>query len=312
MLQIGITATRPGRWRAGTRNSAWSRILPASWVEVPDDCRAKYYTWLVADEEAGLLAVLRHLLHLPDWALSAISPDDTRAIIGLLSWMRPTADCKSIPFPSFQHRGITYHFPKPKGSNVTCLEYPLADEYYLRFYHSAQGDAEALLLLVATICRESEPDHAAAARRGDPRVPLNSRAEIEARALRLAGLPAYMQFAALLYFAGLKEYVYNTYKAWIFEEEDVDDPEAETPDEDDDEDEYEAAPEQAPARASGPDFGWWGIFQDAAEAGLFGTLDDVYHTSLHNVAMWLVRQRVRADAQRQQFSTIKTSRHDDI
>ncbi len=308
MLIVNITANRPGRWSAGIRTSAWRRQLPESWADIPERLRARYYALVLADDTLGIRAVLRDLLRLPGWALLAMPATDAGAMLGALAWMKPVADCKMLPFPRFEHRGITYHFPKPKGSNVTCLEYPLADEYYMRFVGSGQGDAEALCLLVATLCREEDTDTAAATRRGDPRIPLNSRAEVEARAKRLTDLPAYLQFATLLYFAGLKEYIYRTYKDWIFDDEDIE--EDETQDDEPDDDDYEeqeadTEPERKPV--DGPDFGWWGIFQDVAEAGLFGNLDTVYHTSLHNVAMWLVRQRMRADAQRQQLNYIRNN-----
>src|SRR5690606_26772363 len=153
-------------------------------------------------------------------------------------------------------------------------------------------------------CREENPDTAAALRRGDKRTLLNSREEAEARAERLAGLEPYLQFAVLLYFAGLKEYIYKTYKAWLFEDDDDDIEEEKDGDEEDDDEpvQREAAPAQ-------PDFGWWGIYQEAAEAGLFGRLDQVYQASFHDVAMWLVRQRIKADETRR-LNQERNRKHD--
>jgi hypothetical protein len=34
------------------------------------------------------------------------------------------------------------------------------------------------------------------------------------------------------------------------------------------------------------------VFQDVAEAGLFGTMKEVYQANFHEVCMWLVRKRI--------------------
>lgn len=307
MLTVQITATYPGRWRK-TKKMTWRRQLPESWEDIPATRRGHFFNLLVGNEENGVRTVLRHLLRLPAWALQAMRAEEVATLCTVLTWMPPRPDCVRIPFPSFRHQRITYHLPAEKGKNLCCLEYPLADDYYLKFFNTA--DARALLCLVAVLCREENPDASARLSSGDPRVPLLSRAEAEARADRLEGLEPYLQYAVLMYFAGLKEFIYKTYKSWIFEEEeDIDeDEEDEEDDEDPDLDEDAEEPPAASAPSS-PDFGWWGTYQEAAEAGLFGTLDQVYQTNFHNVAMWLVRQRIKAEAMRRQAPTQK--QHDD-
>lgn len=304
MITVQLTASHP-------RKTTWRRQLPESWEDIPAKRRGRYYDRLIGNEQEGVRQVLRQLLRLPAWALRAMNADQVGTLTAALAWMPPRPDCVHIPFPSFTHRGVVYHLPKPKGQNVCCLEYPLADDYYLKFYNT--GDPEALLCLVAVLCREEKPDRARALSSGDMRVPIFSRAEAEARATRLAGMPPYLQYAVLLYFAGLKEYIYKTYKAWLFEEDDVvEDEEEETEDGEDDADPEEEDRPQEAAAPSGPDFGWWGIYQEAAEAGLFGTLEQVYQASFHDVAMWLIRQRVKADQQRHQAAAAQRKRHDDL
>lgn len=303
MITVQLTASH-------ARKATWRRQLPESWEDVPAKRRGQYYDRLIGNEQEGVRQVLRQLLRLPAWALRAMNAEQVGTLTAALAWMLPRPDCVRIPFPSFAHRGVTYHLPLAKGQNICCLEYPLADDYYLRFYNT--GDPEALLCLVAVLCREENPDRARALSAGDRRVPLHSRAEAEARAARLAGMPPYLQYAVLLYFAGLKEYIYKTYKAWLFEEEDViEDEEEDADEESDNEDDEDERPQEASAPSS-PDFGWWGIYQEAAEAGLFGTLEQVYQASFHDVAMWLVRQRVKADEQRHLAAAAQRKRHDDL
>lgn len=310
MLTVQLTAMQPGR--RNPRKATWRRQLPESWEEIPANRRGSFFECLIGNEQEGVRFVLRQLLQLPAWALRAMTADQVSTMTTALAWMLPRPDCMRIPFPSFTHRGVTYHLPKAKGQNICCLEYPLADDYYLKFYNT--GDPEALLCLVAVLCREQQPDHARALSQGDMRVPIRSRAEAEARAVRLAGLPPYLQYAVLLYFAGLKEYIYKTYKAWLFEEDDEIEEEDEQEEDDDEADNEpdDAAPPPEAAAPSSPDFGWWGIYQEAAEAGLFGTLEQVYQASFHDVAMWLVRQRVKADQARHQAAAAQRKRHDDL
>lgn len=292
MIEITISATAPGWWKKKSIVT-WRREIPETWEEVPLARRRRYYSLLITDEKSGVRTVVQQVLRLPAWALRAIPAQDVEAMAATLAWMLPRPDCIALPFASFQYQGITYHLPKPKGSNITCLEYPLADEYYQAF--CATGDVASLLLLVATICREEEKNQATTLRRGDLRRALHSREEVEDRTSRLTGLPAEYAAAVLMYFSGLKQYVWNTYRTWIFE----------TDDEDDDMEE----PSQ-PEAPGGPDFGWWGIYQEAAEAGLFGTLEQVYQASFHDVAIWLVRQRMKAQEMQKQSPVIQ-KRHDD-
>ena len=306
MLTVQLTAMQPGR--RNPRKATWRRQLPEFWEEVPEKRRGSYFECLIGNEQEGVRHVLRQLLRLPAWALRAMTAEQVSTLTSALAWILPRPDCTRIPFPSFTFRGVRYHLPAPKGQNICCLEYPLADEYYLQFYTT--GDPAALLLLVAVLCREEQPDRAKALSLGDMRTQIRSRAEAEARAIRLAGLPPYLQYAVLLYFAGLKEYIYKVYKAWLFEDDEVEDDENE--EEKDDDDDYQEEPQPAPEPGPAqPDFGWWGIYQEAAEAGLFGTLEQVYQTSFHDVAMWLVRQRIKADDMRRQ-NLQRNRQHDNL
>lgn len=292
MIDVVVTAERPGRWWRRARKT-FRRALPERWDEVPDiRTRRLYYRWLMADERLGLQYIIMHRLRLPGWASRAMRVEEVAAMAGALAWMPLRPDCEALPFPSFRHQGVTYHFPTPKGENITCIEYPLADEYYTQFVQE-QSDS-ALLMLTATLVREEEHDLARILREDDYRVPLYGRAEIRDRANRLRTLPGEYQMATLLFFAGLKAYVHRVYGAHIFEETEDD--------QDDDNDDDQNEKRQA-AQEADPGFGWWGVLQDVAEAGLFGPMRDVYQASFHEVCLWLVRQRIKEREMKNAYST---------
>lgn len=226
---------------------------------------------------AAKRAMVRDML--PRWVRQQISDLDFSGLTMLLDWMQVEPDCEDIPIKTFVHKGVTYHFPAPKGQNVCCLEYALADDTYTKF---VDGAADNLPQLVATIIRESDTDKAGALKRNDKRVALYSKSEAEERSHRQRKLPPEYTVQALLYFGGLKAYIHRVYGSWLFEAS-----------EDDEGD--EDAPKESKA-SRGPDFGWWGMFQQVAEAGVFGNLQQVYQTSIHDVCIFLVRKRIEADS----------------
>ena len=298
MIPVIVTAERATRWWPRKKKKTWRRELPEAWSEIAHRRRLTYYRLVVNDARAGLRQVAALCLRLPAWALRAMRAEEVAALTGALAWMTPEADCERLPFPHFGHRSVTYHFPRPKGENMTCIEYPLADEYYMQF---VQGkDDTALLMLTATLVREEHPDPERALREEDPRVPLHSRAEVATRANRLRSAPREYQVAALLFFAGMKQYVHRVYGPHLFDMDDEDDTE---PNDDND--------EMTPIDDPDAGFGWWGILQDVAEAGLFGTMKEVYQANFHEVCMFLVRQQIKARQMRAEMKPTKTAQNFD-
>lgn len=281
MIPVVVTSARPRRWWRWRRAHTWRRMLPQRWSDLPEARRRLYYALALAGKERE---VMRHCLRLPAWAWQAMRAEEVAALAGALAWMRLDADCDTVPFPSFTHERVTYHFPKPKGENMSCIEYAIADEYYLQLVRD--GDESALLLLTATLYRQETSERGRAIREDDARVPLHSRAEIIERANWLRRAPLEYQTAALLFFAGLKQYVRKVYGPHLFDLDDEDDDELTN-------DPNDELTNNDSNDANEDGFGWWGIFQDVAEARLFGTMKEVYQASFHEVCMWLVRQRIR-------------------
>lgn len=281
MISITITAERR-TWR-GNVLKTWARQIPECWEDIPERRRRLYYSLWLRDEKHAAATILSDWLDLPRWAMRAISPGQIERLKQAIAWMQPAADCSVLPIRSFRWHGVQYHFPAPMGENITCIEYPMADEYYEAF--TRDGQDSALLLLTATLVREANRDQATVLREDDARVPLHSRAEILQRANHMRNLPAEYQIAVLLFFAGLKKYVYRTYGPHLFEGYDPD----EAAEDNETQDEQ---PVEEPSGSAA--FGWWGAFQDVAEAGLFGTIKQVYQHSFHEVCMYLVRSRMKA------------------
>ncbi|MEO7174984.1 MAG: hypothetical protein ABI002_04295, partial [Saprospiraceae bacterium] len=95
------------------------------------------------------------------------------------------------------------------------------------------------------------------------------------------------------YFSGVKAYVYNLYKKWLFE----------APEEEEEQDPDEAPEEKLPVRKSdGPDFGWWGSFLDVAASGVFGDYEKVLHTRFHTICTWLIKKRIEADEMEERYA----------
>lgn len=295
------TARRAWGW---TRRATFRRELPESWKEVSATRRRRWLSWWLESPADAPERIARDALRLPGWAWRAMGSAEKSALLEKFAWTEPKPDCENVWFSSFRWKRRTYYFPTPKGENMTAIEYACAEDYYKAL---DGGDERSLLLLAATFWRERERDADAGLRRGDERVPLYDKAEVEARADRLANAPAEVTMQALLYFAGLKLYVHRVYRTWLFEDSDGED--------DDEEADGSESPRRSQASdTDGPDFGWWGTFQYVAEMRVFGNVREVYQTPFHEVCVFLVRKRMEADRLRSagNFSPQKQRDDDDI
>lgn len=217
--------------------------------------------------------------------------DDLICLTGQLKWATLQPSAEPI-VEKFTHCGVTYFFPKKDFANGAAIEYPIADDFYKK-YSESETEADRvkfLTLLVATICREENPDHAQKITRGDERIPLNSIDEAKHRAVALENVQVGVLIAAKLYFEGVKLLVFQTYGEWLF-------PKGEKNEAEED---------------NRTEMGWWTAFLDVAASGPFGNLEKVYQTRFHVVALWMSRnQKRRNDLQQQQnFERAKAEAHD--
>jgi hypothetical protein len=278
MIEAILTNNKRRRWNPFRRRRFVLRI-PQRWEEVtPLARRERWWRWvatLTPPEAKG--RILRDLIPMP-WRRKMLDTEQG-AIVAHLEWVMPVPDAEVIPLESFYHRDIRYVFPKPKGQNVSCVEFALCDDYYKEF---VGGDAEALLRVSACVWREEDECEREMLKRGDERVTIHSQAEVEARVVNMTGAPQEVHIQALMWWMGMKILVNRMYGKWLFE------------DDEDEEEEDEPATAEAPAN-TGPNFGWWGIFLDVAESAVFGPLEKVYQASIHDICIFLVKKRAEAN-----------------
>lgn len=288
MTLVRVTSKSRRWWQY--RRRLFSLQMPDNWDMVqPARRRERWMRWLVAlPIEGARRAMVRDLT--PRWVRRSLSDLDMAGLTLLLGWVNDIPQCESIPVLSMTVKGGSYHFPRAKGENMRGIEYAIASDYYDEFL---QGKAEALLHLAATLWREAEPNAQTALERDDLRVPLHNRTEVEQRAGRLKKMPPWAMLQALLYFGGLKEFVHRIYGTWLFEEPD-----------DDDED-------GTPAQPAGPNFGWWGVFQDVALTGAYGSVPMVQQTMLHELCVFLVKRQADARAVSNQSSPARRTDDDE-
>lgn len=283
MTLVSITSKRRRWWQYRPRRL--SLQMPESWGEVrPMSRRRRWMRWLMTlPIEAARRAMVRDLT--PRWVRSSLSELDMAGLTLLLSWIHDKPQCESVPVPEFTHRGRTYYFPRNKGENIRGIDYAIASDYYDEFL---AGNPKGLLNLTACLWRETDPNPQRAVERDDIRIPLHNRTEVESRAELIKKAPAWVMLQALLYFGGLKEYIHRIYGTWLFEE----------PDEEE---------EDAPPTPSGPNFGWWGIFQDIAITGAYGKVPEVEQCLLHELCVFLVKRQADARVVSNQSSPARRS-----
>ncbi len=288
MLTVEIISKKRRRLTLFWRRR-FSFAFPQSWAEVPARSRALW--WSICVEKVDVCAAHLVTKIIPQRWRRGLSDEDRKALVAAMEWSKPKPDCASIPVPEQKYKGSTFAFPAANGENLACLEFALCDDLYGQYV--SKQDSAALNLLTWALWREKEPDSKLRAARGDDRVLLSGIGEVREREKHYGTAPVEMQVQSLLYFAGLKQYLQAVYGAYIFEQ----------PDDDDD------TPPQ-PASTT-PNFGWWGIFQAVAEAGIFGDNEKVFQTNLHEVCVYLVRKKVESDRTRSASST-PNLRYDDL
>lgn len=282
MIPVAITIAVRRRW--WLQKKVWRGNLPESWAEVPPARSQAFFRMLCTTPlPEALASIAQQSLGIPNRWWRHLEPMHQATLSTSLGWMEPKADSAQCAVTEFRHRGRRWWMPAPKGEDLTFAQFLVADS---AFEAACEGKPEATTLLLAALCRPLRHTY--------PEPPLRGRGEAEQRAELLGDAPEEVKMAALLYFAGVKAYVRKTYGRWLFDEEDAEQPDDETDEDEEDYDDDDDLPPEAQA-TQGPNFGWYGILQDVAEAGLFGDLRSVQQTSLHDVLVYLVRQVVKIE-----------------
>jgi hypothetical protein len=253
MNEIKFTITEGGK---KTVKTAW---LASDWAEMPKDGVLAAMPFVMMNDRSP--EAVTSLLHTCCNGTGKYLLDlDAEVVAGLfpcVEWMfEKRIDSPVLDY--FSHNGLEYLLPDAKLANVTCGEWLFADDYYTKFLKNK--DVTDLNRLISTLARQRDKDQDAGAKRDDFRVELHSRKQIELWTNDLVDLDDKVKLFVLAFFSGCKEWVYETYTGYIFEEEEALEegqlPEVKTP-------------------TMMQKMGWYGLYQKAAETAVFGDLENI-------------------------------------
>lgn len=201
-------------------------------------------------------------------------------ILGLVDWLFLDISGRSI-VRHFSHEGVTYYLPEDNLVKESIIAFAFADEYFNRFI--ATGDALFIDSLISCIARQErqgeylkDPNW-----EGDPREQFSTERAKE-RARKFRTLPGGIKNSILLYFMGSKKFIHQHYEV-LFRTAN----------------EQSAGDNTLSKRIAGfgqkkiprPDFGWLAVIYDLAEAGTFGSFNEVKHMFLHTCCYYLAKKR---------------------
>lgn len=166
------------------------------------------------------------------------------------------------------------YLPKQRFNDVDGMEYALVDDAYSEIM--AEMDVQAQLRMIAYILRPGE---------NGKRKKLEGPGEINDWIHLVERLP----LSIISYLTSLislnREDIYDSYGEWLFS----------APPAADDEDMRAVDPEEDDEEEDPLDYRWHTLFMEIAKDGIFGTLDQVYRTSIHTICIYQSRkiQRIR-------------------
>lgn len=101
--------------------------------------------------------------------------------------------------------------------------------------------------------------------------PLCDKEKIEQRADTFSHLRDVEKMTILAYFGAIQEMIADKFGHWLFRSEEGDAP-------------------------TGISFGWWGVYMDVAESGVFGDIKGVYQTRFYDIVVFLIQKKEQYDA----------------
>lgn len=262
-MRVEVVTNRRDRRLLWMRRFFFS--VPEKWADLSPRRKRQWWQWalLFPPDEA----TTRMAAQCAPWYLRRLLPPDEIAQISTaLAWASPVVD-NELVFPYTRLRCSLFASAKEKGENMSCLEFAVCDDLYNTYIEKQHPEKANLLSHI--VYRPVDNDKQAGISRGDTRVPFRGQSEAQYQLAYYGPLPDHIVGHAMVYFSGVKRFVHDTYGSWIFQP-------------------------AASAQDDGPNYGWWGIFQAVAESGVFGTIEQVYQASIHEVCVFLVRKRYEA------------------
>jgi len=260
------------------RRKTTRRSLPESYEEMESGLRLFCYEQLIKHQrDDALVLILKKILNLPTARFNSLPDADIAAMIQVIDWINLGPQTTPV-LPFFEGDDYRkYYFPSKEFSNGRANVYPLADDFFNKFM---TGDESQVDLLLATLARPHDES--------GERIGIQSRSEIIRRAEQFKKINPAIKMMAISYWAGIKEHVFDLYKGYLWPDPDEEKPES---DQDPIAETDDTAAQQEDA---GVMFGWWGVFMELAETGVFGTLNEVHQSNFHTLCMYRTKKRKEA------------------
>ena len=254
--------------------------VPGGWAELTPAHLFAAAPFLAADSVAARYQVLRAWCpQLRERDVRRLTAEQLWDVLSLVGWAwRQEPQTQHVR--EFTHRGHTYRLPEPNLLDAVAIEYAMAQVYFRQFARPQGPPPLALDHLVATLCRPVRADLATVQHEpswdGQTRERYNAKLA-EARAGELADAPLGVKIVVLHHFLAAQRFIHRAYKD-LFKR-------------------VEPAPATGPApAATGDGTELLELLADVAERGLYGTYEQVAHTSLHTVLFNLAKQARRRRA----------------
>ncbi len=258
--------------------------VPGSWAELT---AAQFFAaapHLTTDSVAARLAVLRAWCpRLRTKDLRRLTADQLWDLLTLVGWAwRQEPDTAGVR--EFAYQGRTYQLPEPNLLDAVAIEYATAQVFFHQFTHPQRPQAAALDQLVATLCRPARVDlvHVRELPEwdGQTREKYNGKLA-EGRAKELADAPLGVKIVVLHHFLHAQRFIHRAYHDLFKKVEVPTGPHAPKPKHSDGTEMLE-------------------LLAEVAESGLYGTYEQVAHTSLHTVLFNLAKKaRRRREAEKE-------------
>lgn len=262
----------PQAWEECTPDQISDGMMLSLYIQETENKKKLAHFWV------GLLKVM--LKDVPEEIFYRLSGQQVYELRPMIQWAVKERITKK-PFDYFEHKGIKYYLPSENFSDTSCIEMAMASIYYLAYTRQEKRDLDAVLLIIATLCRPQRRDinqfKLSRDWNGDVREEFNT-ILIEARSFKTVPIGTIM--AVLQYYEHMQDKFSQRYK-----------------------DDYAPDDSDSPALFPNGD-GILALLEEVAESGTHGTFRDVCSTNAHTIFMYirhkLVINRARAKAQADQ------------
>lgn len=256
------------------------RTLPENWPELTNDQAMKVVPYIfnpLLDKTDAKILALKALLSIKDKLFFKLNPVQVVQILSLIEFIFEEAT--PVPFiKEFEHKGIRYLAPAEKLSNISIVEFAMADAYFEAIDFET-ADINAYNRIIATLYRPEKenlntkhPDY-----NGDPREKYNTILS-EGRADHFSDLSPYIKISIIKFFLSCKKWISEEFSI-LFKK----------PKKDKDGKEIVVPVENKDIVPT-----WVGIIYDLGQQGIFGGFESVAYTNLHTVLIHLCREQQKA------------------